>query len=136
MLQFWLPAGVPDPAGARPNYRDFLLIPGIVTGRRPAYDAFREMVNVKPGIPAGRLMLPGGDCAAEKETARGQRPAAPDWSSLFSAAELDPGKSCNPAQAAVDIAGVPLMRAPRGTGGVARFSTRAQCAWRAARVAR
>src|SRR5260221_9181622 len=75
------------------DYRDFLLIPGIVTEEDPP-TTLSGMVNVKLDA-RGRLMYLQV-IAPQRETAAATT-ATPDWSPLFSAAELDPA-TLQPAQ--------------------------------------
>jgi hypothetical protein len=91
MLQFWYRQS-PDLMGPT-DYRDFMLTPGILTDEDPA-TTLSGMVNVKLDAK-GRLIylqvIP-----PQKES--GPAPAAPpDWSALFSAAEIDASK-LQPAQ--------------------------------------
>jgi serine/threonine-protein kinase len=86
MLQFWYRQS-PDLLGPT-DYRDFLLIPGIITEEDPP-TTLSGMVNVKLDA-RGRLMYLQA-IAPQKETTAATA-ATPDWSPLFSAAELDPSK--------------------------------------------
>jgi len=75
------------------NYRDFLMIPGIIEEEDPP-TTLSGMVNVKLDA-AGRLIYfqaipPQKDSAATTN-------ASPDWTPLFAAADLDPAK-LQPAQ--------------------------------------
>jgi len=91
MLQFWYRQS-PDLMGPT-DYRDFMLTPGILTDEDPA-TTLSGMVNVKLDAK-GRLMYLQA-IPPQKEIAAA--PASPpDWSALFSAAEIDPSK-LQPAQ--------------------------------------
>src|SRR5450631_603108 len=91
MLQFWYRQS-PDLMGPT-DYRDFMLTPGILTDEDPA-TTLSGMVNVKLDAK-GRLMYLQA-IPPQKEIAL--TPASPpDWSALFSAAEIDPSK-LQPAQ--------------------------------------
>ena len=92
MLQFWYRQS-PDLLGPT-DYRDFLLIPGIVTEEDPP-TTLSGMVNVKLDA-RGRLMYLQA-IAPQKDSTRRSTSARPDWGPLFSAAELDPAK-LQPAQ--------------------------------------
>ncbi len=86
MMQFWYRQS-PDLLGPT-DYRDFLLTPGILTDEDPP-TTLSGMVNVKLDAK-GRLIYlqvipPQKDSSAAPTT-------PPDWSALFSAAELDPTK--------------------------------------------
>ena len=91
MLQFWYRQS-PDLLGPT-DYRDFLLIPGIVTEEDPP-TTLSGMVNIKLDA-RGRLIYLQA-IAPQKETAAATT-TTPDWTALFSAAELDPAK-LQPAQ--------------------------------------
>ncbi len=91
MLQLWYRQS-PDLLAAS-GYRDGFLVPGVITDEDPA-TTLSGMVNVKLDAK-GRLIYlqaipPQKDTAAPPTT-------PPDWSSLFSAAELDVSK-LQPAQ--------------------------------------
>jgi len=90
MLQFWYRQS-PDLLGAT-DYRDMLLIPGIVGEENPP-TTLSGMVNVKLDAK-GRLIYlqaipPQKDASA---TMSASNSASPDWSPLFTAAELDVAK--------------------------------------------
>ena len=91
MLLFWYRQS-PDLMGAN-GYRDSFLIPGIVTEEDPA-TTLSGMVNVKLDAK-GRLIYLQAIPPQKDTTAPPTAP--PDWSALFSAAELDVSK-LQPAQ--------------------------------------
>src|SRR5205823_12652814 len=84
MLQFWSRQS-PDLL-APTEYHDILLIPGTVTEEDPP-TTLSGMVNVKLDTH-GRLSYLQA-IAPQKDTAAAAT-AAPDWTPLFSAAEVDP----------------------------------------------
>jgi predicted Ser/Thr protein kinase len=94
MLEFWYRQS-PDLLGAT-DYPDALLIPGIVTEEDPP-TTLSGMINVKLDA-RGRLIYlqaipPQKESAKESPKENAATPAAPpDWSALFSAAEVDASK--------------------------------------------
>ena len=86
MLNFWYRQS-PDQMSPT-DYRDFLMIPGIVTEDDPP-TTLSGMVNVKLDA-RGRLIYLQA-VAPQKDTAAAPT-TPPDWSALFAAAELDPSK--------------------------------------------
>jgi serine/threonine protein kinase len=103
-LQFWYRQS-PDLLGPE-GYRNNLLIPGIVTENDPP-TALSSMINVKLDAK-GRLIymqaIPPQKDASPPST------EPPDWSALFSAAEVDPSK-LQPAQPEWTALGIADARA-------------------------
>jgi predicted Ser/Thr protein kinase len=91
MLQLWYRQS-PDLMGAE-GYRDSFLVPGIITEEDPA-TTLSGMVNVKLDA-RGRLIYLQAIPPQKDKTAPSISP--PDWSALFSAAEVDASK-LQPAQ--------------------------------------
>jgi serine/threonine protein kinase len=89
--QFWYRQS-PDRLGPE-GYRDSFLIPGIVTENDPP-TTLSGMVNVKLDAKGRLIYLQA--IPPQKETSAPPT-APPDWSALFSAAEVDPSK-LQPAQ--------------------------------------
>ena len=92
MLQFWYRQS-PDLLGAE-DYHDNFLIPGIVREEDPS-TTLSGMVNVKLDT-AGRLIYLQA-IPPQKDTTAPPTSTPPDWSALFSAAEIDVSK-LQPAQ--------------------------------------
>ena len=86
MLQFWYRQS-PDLLSPT-DYRDFTLIPGIVTEEDPA-TTLSGMVNVKLDAKGRLIYLQA--IAPQKDTGTAVA-ASPDWSALFSVAEVDATK--------------------------------------------
>jgi serine/threonine protein kinase len=91
MLQFWYRQS-PDLLAAS-GYRDGFLVPGVITDEDPA-TTLSGMVNVKLDAKGRLIYLQA--IPPQKDTAAPST-APPDWSALFSAAELDASK-LQPAQ--------------------------------------
>jgi serine/threonine protein kinase len=91
MLQLWYRQS-PDLMGAE-SYRDTFMVPGIITEEDPA-TTLSGMVNVKLDAK-GRLIYLQAIPPQKDKTSPPTAP--PDWSALFSAAELDVSK-LQPAQ--------------------------------------
>ncbi len=90
LLNFWYRQS-PDWMSA-PGYRDILLVPGIIDEEAPS-TTLSGMVNVKLDA-RGRLIYMQA-IPAQKESAATSlhpEPTQPDWSPLFTAAELDSSK--------------------------------------------
>ncbi len=86
MLQFWYRQS-PDLLGAS-GYRDSFLVPGVITEEDPA-TTLSGMVNVKLDAKGRLIYLQA--IPPQKDTAAPST-APPDWSALFTAAEVDGSK--------------------------------------------
>jgi len=86
MLQFWYRQS-PDLMGPR-DYRDFLLVPGIITEEDPA-TTLSGMINVK--LDAKGRLIYFQQIPPQKDVAVAPTPA-PDWGPLLAAAGLDPAR--------------------------------------------
>ena len=86
LLNFWYRQS-PDLMAAS-DFRDVLMVPGIVTDEDPA-TTLSGMINLKLDA-RGRLIYLQAIPAQKDSAAAASAP--PDWSALFAAAELDPSK--------------------------------------------